>query len=240
MILSCGVGADSSAVTVMVTMDSEGFAPVIRSSINRASEPPFESLQTFSSVELWRQPPPWPPFYYFPSLPVHIPGNLPLSPVNVKISPFPSKVLVNLHTIFCSSPLDRNHSKIPPNFAKFITFLFLGMAYLSNLITREIPPLSQWSAASRRVFSVICSYRPTLFSGQRQERVWFRWHQHSHYRFPIVRLELLQFLSIRASCLVFLHRAYWTRSMWIGTAVLGSTYRQWVRLFTNPSQFGAF
>ena len=33
-----------------------------------------------------------------------------------------------------------------------------------------------------------------VFAGQRQERVWHRWHQRFYHRSQIVRLELLQFL----------------------------------------------
>jgi hypothetical protein len=43
-------------------------------------------------------------------------------------------------------------------------------------------------------FSVVFSYRPTSFAGQRQERFWYRWRQRFDDRSPIVRLELLQFL----------------------------------------------
>jgi hypothetical protein len=50
------------------------------------------------------------------------------------------------------------------------------------------------SYLSRHIFSVISSYRPTLFAGQRQERFWYRWLQHFGHRSPIVRLELLQYL----------------------------------------------
>ncbi len=50
------------------------------------------------------------------------------------------------------------------------------------------------SYLSRHMFSVISSYRPTLFAGQRQERFWYRRYQHFDHRSPIARLELLQFL----------------------------------------------
>jgi hypothetical protein len=50
------------------------------------------------------------------------------------------------------------------------------------------------SYLSCHIFSVISSYRPTLFAGQRQERFWYRWHQRFYHRSPIVRLELLQSL----------------------------------------------
>jgi hypothetical protein len=50
------------------------------------------------------------------------------------------------------------------------------------------------SYLSRHIFSIISSYRSTLFAGQRQERFWYRWRQHFSYRSPIARLELLQYL----------------------------------------------
>jgi hypothetical protein len=50
------------------------------------------------------------------------------------------------------------------------------------------------SYLSRHIFSIISSYRPTLFAGQRQERFWYWRRQHFGHRSPIVRLELLQFL----------------------------------------------
>jgi hypothetical protein len=50
------------------------------------------------------------------------------------------------------------------------------------------------SYLSPRILSVISSYRPTLFVGQRPERFWYRWRQHFDHRSPIIRLELLQFL----------------------------------------------
>ncbi len=77
---------------------------------------------------------------------MHIPGNSPLSPVNVKTFPFPSRVPVNLPTVFCSFPLVQIHSKIPPNFARYITYLSLGLTYPSSLIIQKICRLSQWSA----------------------------------------------------------------------------------------------
>src|SRR5712692_5972330 len=107
---------------------------------------------------------------------MHIPGNSPLSPVNVKTFPFPFRVPVNLPTISCSSPLDPIHSKIPPSFARFITYLSLGIAYPSSLIIRKIRRLSQWSAVLYPTAFAISSYRSTLFAGQRQQRFWFRWH----------------------------------------------------------------
>ena len=48
------------------------------------------------------------------------------------------------------------------------------------------------SYLSRHIVYVISSYCPTSFTGQRQERFWYRWRQHFGHRSPIVRLELLQ------------------------------------------------
>ena len=52
------------------------------------------------------------------------------------------------------------------------------------------------SYLSCHIFSVISSYRPTSFVGQRQERFWYRWCQRIYLRSPIVRvrLKLLQSL----------------------------------------------
>src|SRR5713226_8647830 len=110
---------------------------------------------------------------------MHIAGNSPPSPVNAKTFPFPSRVTVNLPTVFCSFPLDPNHSKVPSKFARPITYLSLGKAYPSSLIIQNIRRLSQWSAVLYPAAFVISSYRFTLFSGQRQQRFWFRWHQRS-------------------------------------------------------------
>ena len=48
------------------------------------------------------------------------------------------------------------------------------------------------SYLSCHIVSVMSSYRPTLFAGQRQKRFWYRWHQRFYLRSEIVRLELLQ------------------------------------------------
>jgi hypothetical protein len=70
------------------------------------------------------------------------------------------------------------------------------------------------SHLSRHIVYVISSYRPTLFTGQRQERFWYRWRQHFGHRSPIVRLELLQCLKAHPIRLGFQHRSpWWTHSM---------------------------
>lgn len=63
------------------------------------------------------------------------------------------------------------------------------------------------SFLSRHISSVVCSCRATMFAGKRQQRLWLRWCQHSGHRPPIVRFELLQCLSARASTLVFQRRS---------------------------------
>ena len=60
-----------------------------------------------------------------------------------------------------------------------------------------------------RHISLVSSYRPTLFAGQRRGRFWYRWRQHSGHRSPIVGLELLQSLKPLPSSLVFQHRSHW-------------------------------
>jgi hypothetical protein len=63
------------------------------------------------------------------------------------------------------------------------------------------------SYLSRHIFSVVCSYRSTLFAAQRQQRFWLRWCQCFGHRSPIIRLELLQCISACASRMGFQHRS---------------------------------
>jgi hypothetical protein len=85
-----------------------------------------------------------------------------------------------------------NDSRLPQNipFSGTSTTLSFNLNYPGNSSFVAVVR----SYLSRRIFSAISSHRPTLFVGQRQERVWYWWCQHFGPRSPIVRLELLQFL----------------------------------------------